>query len=114
MVDPTARAAAITEIQSILLRTAAVEDFVDGVAQAAARQVGPATSATITLRRDGRPRLIGASDDRAAQCDEVEYAADDGPCLEAIATGGLVHVPDVAAETRWPSWCAATAANGFG
>ncbi|MGY4642310.1 GAF and ANTAR domain-containing protein [Cellulomonas sp. URHB0016] len=113
MPDPEARAAAVTDLQSILLSTAGIEEFVDGVARAAAHHVGPATSATITLRRDGRPRLIGASDGLAAQCDEVEYATDQGPCLEAIDTGALVHVPDVAVETRWPGWCAVTSAHGF-
>ena len=114
MDDGTAQVAALTELQSILLDTEGVEEFVDGVAEATARHVGPATSATITLRRDGRPTLVGASDPRAAECDEVEYAAGAGPCLEAIDTGRTVHVPDLAQETRWPSWRAAAHAQGFG
>jgi hypothetical protein len=105
---------ALSELHSLLLDTPGVEQFVDGVAAAAARHVGPATSATITLRRDGRPTLAGASDPAAARCDEVEYAADDGPCLLAIDTGRTVHVPDVAAEGRWPSWRSATLQHGFG
>ena len=46
---------------------------------------------------------MSASDPAAAACDEVEYATGDGPCLEAIDTGRLVHVADVARETRWPA-----------
>jgi hypothetical protein len=111
--NETARIEAITELQSLLLSTAGVEDFVEGVARAAARNVGTATSATITLRRDRRPTLVAASDDQAALCDEVEYAADDGPCLTSIDIGQLVHVPDIALETRWPAWRAAARGNGY-
>ena len=85
--DDSARAAAMTELQSLLLTTPGVDDFVDGVARAAARHVGAASSATITLRRDKRPTLVAASDPHAAVCDEVEYAAADGPCLTAIDVG---------------------------
>ena len=107
------RAAVISELQDVLLQTAGVDEFLDGVAQAAARNVGPATSATITLRRDRRPTLVAASDARAAACDEVEYAADDGPCLTSIDVGHTVHVPDVARETRWPDWAQATLRSGY-
>lgn len=113
MMDDSTRAAAITELQGILLQTAGVDEFLDGVAEAAARHVGPATSATITLRRDGRPTLIAASDARAAVCDEVEYAADDGPCLSSIDVGHTVHVPDLNLETRWPAWTRATLDCGY-
>jgi hypothetical protein len=112
--DGKAQVAALLELQSILLDAVGVEDLADGVARAAARHVGPATSATITLRRDGRPTLVSASDPAAAACDEVEYATGDGPCLEAVDTGRLVHVADVAGETRWPRWRAAALVHGFG
>lgn len=112
--DDTTRAAAMTELQALLLSTPAVDEFVEGVARAAAHHIGAATSATITLRRDRRPTLVAASDPRAAQCDEVEYAADDGPCLTAIELGRLVHVRDVSEETRWPQWRAAAAENAYG
>ena len=112
--DDTARATAMTELQALLLTTPGVDDFVEGVAQAAARHVGAASSATITLRRDRRPTLVAASDPRAATCDEVEYATDDGPCLTAIDLGRIVHVPDMSVETRWPAWRAAARGHGYG
>jgi hypothetical protein len=111
--DDTTRSAAITALQDVLLDTVTVDEFLEGVAQAAARHVGPATSATITLRRDGRPTLVAASDPRAAECDETEYAVDDGPCLSSIDLGQIVHVPDLDLETRWPAWRAVTRRNGY-
>ncbi|GHS87411.1 RNA-binding protein [Actinomycetota bacterium] len=108
-----ARAAVIDQLQSLLLQTAGVEEFVDGVARAAAQHVGPATSVTITLRRDGYATAVSASDPGAAECDEVEYRADAGPCLESIDVGHVVRCPDIAQETRWPRWCAAALAHGY-
>ena len=112
--DERTRVVAVTALQDVLLQAAGVDEFLEGVAQAAARHVGPATSATITLRRDGRPTLVAASDSRAAQCDEIEYATDDGPCLSAIDLGRMVHAPDLNRETRWPQWRAAAQRNGYG
>ena len=43
----------------------------------------------------------------------MEYAADDGPRLTSIDAGRIVHVPDIAHETRWPSWRAAAQADGY-
>ena len=112
--DAKAQVAALLELQTILLDAVSVEDLAERVARAAAVHVGPATSATITLRRDGRPTLMSASDPAAADCDEVEYATGDGPCLDAIDIGRLVHVADIAEETRWPLWRAAAQDRGFG
>lgn len=112
--DEAVRSAAMSALQDLLLATPSVEEFLDGVAQAAAHHVGPATSATITLQRDGRPTLVAASDPRAAECDHVEYAADDGPCLSSIDLGRVVHVPNLDHELRWPEWRAVTRASGYG
>ena len=91
--DENTRGTAIAELQTLLLDTPGVDEFVEGVARAAARHVGAATSATITLRREGRPTLVAASDTAAALCDEVEYAADDGPCLTSIDAAGSSTSP---------------------
>src|SRR4051794_1825982 len=107
------RTTAITALQDVLLATARFDEFLEGVARSAAQHVGPATAATITLRRDGRPTLVAASDPRAAECDLTEYAAADGPCLASIDVGEIVHVPDLAQETRWPAWRAVTEENGY-
>ena len=109
----TTRSDVIAMLQDVLLDTAGVDEFLDGVAQAAARHVGPATSATITLRRDGRATLVAASDPRAAECDETEYAADDGPCLarSTWVTSSTSRISST--ETRWPAWRAVTQQNGY-
>ena len=40
----------------------------------------------------------------AANVDEVQYAAEEGPCLESLRTGQVINVPDLAAESRWGAY----------
>jgi ANTAR domain len=46
--------------------------------------------------------------------DELEYAFGEGPCLSAMRTGTMMHVPDVAIEHRWPTYIHAVAGQGVG
>jgi transcriptional regulator with GAF, ATPase, and Fis domain len=36
--------------------------------------------------------------------DELQYALQEGPCLDAIWNAETVHSPDLASEQRWPRW----------
>lgn len=65
--------------------------------------------ATVTLRG---PTTAAATDGLARRLDALQYAADDGPCLEAL----LVHAPlrsnDLAAELRWAEFAAGAVRAG--
>ena len=105
------RAQAVVELQGLLLATDALEELVDAIAQAAGERLGAAV--TVTLQRAGRARSAGSNDDRAHACDEVEYRADEGPCLTAMETGTVQRVRDVRGDDRWPAWREAALAHGF-
>ncbi|GEL97472.1 GAF and ANTAR domain-containing protein [Cellulomonas terrae] len=113
MTDPLDRAALIAELQDLLLETPALQEFVEGVAVAAAHHFGPATSATVSMQRHGRPNTVAASDTRTAECDQVEYDADSGPCLDALRGGTVVTSDDLAVEHRWSAWLVAARDRGF-
>ena len=113
MDDPLDRAALLDELQDLLLATPALEGFVEGVARAAAEHIGPAAAATVSMQRHGRPYAVAASDPLSAACDEVEYAADDGPCLDALRLGRVVASADLAVDSRWPAWRDAALSRGF-
>ena len=59
----------------------------------------PVTSVTIVT--GGRPTTVAASDPLALELDQVQYAGDAGPCLEAATTGQPVEVLDTGADARW-------------
>lgn len=107
------RAHAITELHTLLLEAAGVEEFVEGVAQAAAAHIRPDAHVAIMLKRQGRPVGVAASDERAAQCDEVEFAADEGPCLTSAETGERIVIQELDGDERWPAWAAAARQAGF-
>lgn len=88
----------------LLLSTASVEEFLADLAQPAAQSMTPAVSCGITLHHHHDSLTVASSDALAAAVDEVQYGQDDGPCLEAMRTGVVVSVTDVATERRWGSY----------
>lgn len=61
-------------------------------------------SATVTVVRGTQARTVAASHPWAAELDEHQYAAEDGPCLQAARTGSLVRL-DTAAAEHWGDFC---------
>ncbi|WP_432484094.1 GAF and ANTAR domain-containing protein [Kineococcus esterisolvens] len=57
---------------------------------------------SVTVRRGSRASTTVSSHPLALRADEVQYGAGEGPCLEAIASGHVVDVPDLRRDARWP------------
>jgi transcriptional regulator with GAF, ATPase, and Fis domain len=70
----------------------------------AVRAVPNAEGASVTTFNDGKPSAL-ASDDWAKGFDELQYVEHEGPCLDAYRTGNAFRIRDLAAESRWPSYC---------
>ena len=79
----------------------------------AAVVLGGRASCSILMRLDGDVRRSASSDPLAAACDEVELVVDEGPCLDALETGMVTLVDDLATEDRWPAWTRTARAAGF-
>ena len=92
---------ALGALHSLVLSVAEVESFLGEVAVLAAAAVGDEVSCGITTRHDHTPVTSAASDRLAASVDEQQYGAGQGPCLEALATGLVVDVPDQESDRRW-------------
>ncbi|WP_172875900.1 GAF and ANTAR domain-containing protein [Micromonospora inositola] len=78
-----------------------VDVFLDQVVRVAAEVVTPAVACGLTVRRDGGAFTVASSGDLAARGDEIQYGADEGPCLEALRRGRVVEVVDLREDTRW-------------
>ncbi|MGV8964905.1 MAG: GAF and ANTAR domain-containing protein [Cellulomonas sp.] len=105
-VDPAlhaddAMSAAGWELQTLLLATEDVEDFLQQLVGIAVTTIGGEISAAVTVARDGHPATVVSSDLLAAQCDEVQYGHDEGPCLRAMRSGTAILIDDLAAEARF-------------
>jgi GAF domain-containing protein len=56
---------------------------------------------------------VSSSDELAAQVDEIQYGADEGPCLDALRRGAVVEVDDLTREDRWSGYRGHAVAHGI-
>jgi GAF domain-containing protein len=94
-------ASAYGRLLALLADAPHVDVFLDHVVRVAAEVVIPAVACGLTMRRDGGAFTVASSGDLAARGDEIQYGADEGPCLEALRRGHLVEVVDLREDGRW-------------
>lgn len=61
---------------------------------------------------DGEVTTLAVTSSLAAELDALQQHLGEGPCLDAMATGGFVHSSDLAAGSPWAAWGPAAAAAG--
>ncbi|UOZ05774.1 MULTISPECIES: GAF and ANTAR domain-containing protein [unclassified Amycolatopsis] len=96
------------------LETESAEEILQAVCAEAIRAIPGADMASITAIRDGEPTTAAATDDRAVDIDHVQYAAGEGPCLQAAASGEIVRVPLATAGRVWPEFTEYAGSVGVG
>ncbi|MFD4561222.1 ANTAR domain-containing protein [Streptomyces sp. NPDC058469] len=93
-------------------------DLIDFLRLLTDRCVGmlDASAAGVLLAdRDGKLRVMAASDERVRLLELFQLQNDEGPCLECFHTGTQVAVPDLTREVdRWPHFVTAAHRSGFG
>jgi GAF domain-containing protein len=89
---------------SLVVDLAGVEGYLQHLVELAADVVVPPASVSLTWIRDGEPVTLVSSSEVATHVDELQYSADDGPCLSALRSGEKVEVPDLGDENRWSAW----------
>lgn len=91
-----------------------VVDTMDFLVQATA-DFTRATEAGVLLRNsEGQLRVVASSSERSADLEEAQIGASAGPCFEAIKTGVVVEISNIASEaTRWPDFARSAREEGF-
>ncbi|MBM7782337.1 GAF and ANTAR domain-containing protein [Arthrobacter tumbae] len=106
-----------SELQDLVLESAQIEEFLDGMVKIAARELGEISGRTmyaaVTLLRPKRAATVASSSPEARNMDEVQFAFDDGPCLRAAREHYTVVVQDFHAEQRFGEYTAAVAGHGL-
>ncbi|SHN47642.1 GAF and ANTAR domain-containing protein [Cryptosporangium aurantiacum] len=92
------------ELFSLLAGSPGMGEFLEHVVVLASDVVDPAAACGLTAHRDGQPFTAATSAELAARVDEIQYDADQGPCLEALHTGRAVWVDDLSVDVRWPRY----------
>ncbi|MDT7724486.1 MAG: hypothetical protein QOI21_1062 [Actinomycetota bacterium] len=105
---------ALEVLTSILERDPGTEVTLQVVCEQVIRVIPGADLASITLIRDGEPRTVASTDQRAVDIDTVQYQAGDGPCLRAAKTGEPVRLDTDTARDLWPRFADSARALGVG
>lgn len=97
----TGLALAFAEITRHLYEAENLEAVLERIVDAAVAIVTGCDMASVTVRDDGKLRTVASTDDKALDVDRAQYAANEGPCVDAIGHT-VVHAP-VLPDERWPS-----------
>lgn len=94
----------LTELAEVLT----AEEILDRVLQRSVDQVASsvpgADMVSVSVLRGDAGETVAASNGRVWNIDQDQYAAGDGPCLEAARTGQAVRTGVAEAERRWPDF----------
>lgn len=104
-----------TTVYDLLSQDRELPEFLNELALLTAERFGTIRSVEcgLILRREKKNIVVASSSDEAARLDETQSGFDEGPCLSALETGSLIHVPDVRTEQRWPSYLEVVRQHGL-
>jgi hypothetical protein len=74
------------------------------IMQLAADRISAVDHASLTSQYQGGFATVGATSGLAAAVDEAQYHGEGGPCLEALANGSPIAVPEIGATIVWPQF----------
>lgn len=113
MAMTSALAVTLREFARTMVTDFSKEEILDGLVNRIASEM-PISAAGVTLITPERgPRYAAASDAAALRFEQLQSELDDGPCVQAYETGQACLVPDLAAEDRFPQYCAAARDAGL-
>ena len=105
MTEDRGLAAQFAQISGELMGESTEELTFDAVVKRAADTIPGCVHAGITLRRRrGRAETVAATDGLVERLDAVQYALQEGPCLDAAFERENVVIHDVSTDRRWPRW----------
>jgi GAF domain-containing protein len=73
-----------------------------------------ATAAAVTVTAGDQAHTFASSNARVDELHRLQFASGTGPVVETVRYNEARHVRDVSADPRWPTFCHAAAAAGFG
>lgn len=105
--------AAVQALAGIMLGESDPAAVLRRACEATKAVIGGAAEVSVTVLETA-PRTAASSGQLALRADELQYAGDQGPCLEAARTRVPVHVVDINDDDRWPSYTPGARELGIG
>jgi GAF domain-containing protein len=113
--DPSDRAelaSSLAALGQFVLSEQSLQESLQRVAELSVRAVYGADGAGVTWVVENKPTTVTAAGDFVRRIDEIQYALNEGPCLQAYATQQLVLTDDLSREQRWPRFTPAALTHG--
>ena len=105
MPSPAALEALTTDIGGVLESMEQVSDYLERVVHAVRRHVSGCDEVGVTVLSAGRPHTAAYTTVQTLEIDAVQYALDDGPCLDAARHRRENRVDDLVVDDgRWPEF----------
>lgn len=95
---------ALSGLREVLDREEAVGRVLQRGVDQITRAIPSATMASVTVLRGDDAETVACSSERVWTIDSDQYAAGEGPCLEAARTGEIVRAGVEQARERWPGF----------
>jgi GAF domain-containing protein len=113
--DDVTAAADFADLSRELMTELEEQPTLQAVVDRAVAMIPAVDSCSVTLRRRrNRLETLASSSPLALECDQLQYALNEGPCVDAVWQDDSYLVEDVTKETRWPRWAARVAEGGIG
>ena len=105
---------ALADLSDVLTRTEDLGRVLQRSVEQVTRTIPGADMASVSVLLDDgtTAETVASSSERVWAIDDDQYAADDGPCLEAARTGRVVRVGVEQATERWPEFARSARAAG--
>ncbi|RBY93659.1 antitermination regulator [Blastococcus sp. TF02-8] len=94
------------ELSRVTLGGRELSDVLGEITGIAARAIPGAEAVSTTLIRDDKPFTAAYTGEMALTADELQYAEDGGPCIDAGRGGVVLRIDDMRSEERWPAYIA--------
>lgn len=111
--DQADLANSLTALGRFVLSEQSLQESLQRVAELSVRAVHGCDGAGVTWVVEGKPTTVTAAGDFVRRIDEIQYALNEGPCLEAYESQELVLTENLEDEQRWPRFTPAALQHGL-
>ncbi|QKE83095.1 GAF and ANTAR domain-containing protein [Arthrobacter sp. NEB 688] len=102
------------EVSGVLASMGELSDYLERVVHAVRRAIDGCDEVGVTVLSNDRPHTAAYTTVQTLEIDAVQYALDEGPCLEAARTRAEQHVSDLCTDDgRWPLFAQASREDGL-
>lgn len=103
---------ALEELAGVLADGQTLEEALQQLAESASRVIPDAENVSVTAIDPDGASTLAATDEKVLAVDADQYAAGDGPCLEAARTRRPVRATVADGREKWPEFAAAAERAG--